>query len=52
MIPFQVRWRKGEDIDKAIDFANIVGTLTVMKKGVQSSLPLLVDVMKYENDNV
>ncbi|MCX7843103.1 MAG: ribokinase [Clostridia bacterium] len=35
---------RGEDIDTAIDFANIVGTLTVTKKGAQTSLPTLHDV--------
>lgn len=35
---------KGGHIDDAIDFANVVGTLTVTKKGAQSSLPTLEDV--------
>lgn len=38
---------KGEDIDSAIDFANIVGTLTVTKKGAQTSLPDMEDVKKF-----
>ncbi len=31
-------------IDEAVDFANIVGTITVTRKGAQSSLPLLSEV--------
>lgn len=38
---------KGMDIDDAIDFCNIVGTLTVMKSGAQASLPTLKQVEEY-----
>jgi len=38
---------KGEDIHKAIDFANAVGTLSVTKKGAQTSLPTLHEVTEY-----
>lgn len=38
----------GRDIDGAIDFANIVGTLTVTKKGAQNSLPTLEEVINYK----
>lgn len=31
-------------IDEAVDFANIVGTITVTRKGAQSSIPLLSEV--------
>lgn len=34
----------GKSLDEAIDFANIVGTLTVTKRGAQSSLPTLAEV--------
>lgn len=36
-----------EDINKAIDFANAVGTITVTKKGAQASLPSLQEVREY-----
>jgi ribokinase len=39
---------QGRDIDSAIDFANIVGTLTVMKKGAQTSLPTLSEVEAFQ----
>lgn len=35
---------QGKDLNAAVDFANTVGTLTVMKKGAQVSLPSLEDV--------
>lgn len=35
---------EGMDIDTAVDFANAVGTLTVMKKGAQTSLPFRHEV--------
>lgn len=35
---------KGKTIDEAVDFGNIVGTLTVTKKGAQTSLPTMADV--------
>lgn len=34
-------------IDDTIDFCNIIGTLTVMKKGAQISLPYYDEVMNY-----
>jgi len=37
----------GKTIDEAVDFGNIVGTLTVMKKGAQTSLPTLEDVLNF-----
>lgn len=38
---------QGRAIDEAVDFGNIVGTLTVMKKGAQTSLPTLQDVLNF-----
>jgi ribokinase len=38
-------------IDEAVNFANIVGTLTVMKRGAQPSLPFLQDVQNYKSLN-
>jgi len=38
---------EGMDIDAAVDFASKVGTLTVMKKGAQTSLPYRKDVENY-----
>ena len=35
---------QGKSLDEAIDFANIVGSLTVTKKGAQPSLPTIEDV--------
>ena len=35
---------QGMSIDEAVDFGNIVGTLTVMKKGAQTSFPFLSEV--------
>lgn len=35
---------EGIDINEAVDFANIVGSITVTKKGAQSSLPSLDEV--------
>ncbi len=35
---------EGSDISDAIDFANVVGTLTVMKAGAQTSLPTRAEV--------
>lgn len=40
---------EGMNIDSAIDFANIVGTLTVTKKGAQTSLPSMKDVLEFKN---
>ncbi|MGE5614260.1 MAG: ribokinase [Bacillota bacterium] len=37
----------GKSIDEAVDFANIVGTLTVMKKGAQTSLPYIQEVEEF-----
>ncbi len=39
---------QGKSIDEAVDFGNIVGTLTVMKKGAQISLPTIEDVLKFD----
>ena len=36
-------------MEEAIDFCNLVGTLTVMKKGVQASLPTLEEVNDYKD---
>lgn len=38
---------QGKTIDEAVDFANIAGTLTVMKKGAQASLPTLKDIQDF-----
>ena len=38
---------EGKTIDQAVDFANIVGTLTVTKRGAQTSLPFREDVEKF-----
>ena len=38
----------GKSIDEAIDFANIVGTITVTRKGAQSSLPTIDEVKKQQ----
>ena len=38
-------------IDEAVDFANIVGTITVTRKGAQSSLPLLSEVADFIKSN-
>ena len=38
---------QGKTIDEAVDFGNIVGTLTVTKRGAQISLPTLMDVENY-----
>lgn len=35
---------QGKSIDEAVDFGNIVGTLTVTKKGAQTSLPTMEEV--------
>jgi ribokinase len=37
----------GKTIDEAVEFANIVGTLTVTKKGAQASLPDMRDVEEF-----
>lgn len=37
----------GADMDSAIDFANAVGSLTVTRKGAQTSLPYLSQVREY-----
>jgi len=42
---------EGKTIDEAVDFANIVGTLTVTKKGAQTSLPTVKDVENYIKNN-
>lgn len=39
---------ESESIDEAVDFGNKVGTLTVMKKGAQISLPSRHDVDEFE----
>jgi ribokinase len=39
---------QGKTIDEAVDFGNIVGTLTVTKKGAQTSLPTLKDVEDFK----
>lgn len=41
----------GMSIDEAIDFANTVGTLTVMKSGAQTSLPTLSEVKEFIEKN-
>ena len=41
----------GNSIDEAVDFASIVGSLTVTKKGAQSSLPSIEEVRKIQNIN-
>jgi len=46
---FALGLQKGWSIDKAIEFANIVGGLTVTKLGAQSSLPSREDVVAYQN---
>lgn len=38
---------EGNSIDEAVDFANIVGALTVTKSGAQRSLPISVDVDEF-----
>jgi len=38
---------QGRSIDAAVDFGNIVGTLTVTKKGAQTSLPTSEDVESF-----
>lgn len=40
----------GKSIDSAIDFANIVGTITVTRKGAQSSLPTIDEVKNFNID--
>jgi len=42
-----VAFAEGMDIDSAIDFANMVGSLTVMKAGAQTSLPTRAEVLAY-----
>lgn len=44
-----VAFSEGMDIDAAIDFANAVGTLTVMKAGAQPSLPTRAEVEGFMN---
>lgn len=44
-----VKLSQDASIDEAIDFCNIVGTLTVMKKGAQTSLPTLEEVEAFIN---
>lgn len=41
----------GKNIDDAVLYANAVGTLTVMKKGAQISLPFQKDVDRYFMEN-
>lgn len=38
---------EGKNINEAVDFANIVGAMTVMKRGAQTSLPLREEVEKH-----
>lgn len=38
---------EGKDIDQAVDFANIVGMLTVTKRGAQTSLPFREEVNNF-----
>jgi len=40
---------EGKSIDEAVDFGNKVGTLTVMKKGAQTSLPSREDVEAFND---
>jgi ribokinase len=42
-----VKISEGASVGEAIDFSNIVGTLTVMKRGAQASLPSLKDVNSF-----
>lgn len=39
---------EGNKIHEAVDFGNLAGTLTVTKKGAQTSLPSLEDILKFE----
>lgn len=39
---------EGKSIDEAIDFANIVGALTVSKSGAQRSLPMRIEVENFK----
>jgi ribokinase len=41
----------GKSIDNAVDFANIVGTITVTRRGAQASLPSLNEVKEYMKNN-
>jgi len=43
---------QGKNIDEAVDFGNIVGTLTVTKKGAQTSLPTMEDVNLFLNAQI
>ncbi len=38
---------QGKNIDAAVDFGNIVGSLTVTKKGAQTSLPTLAEYLNF-----
>lgn len=40
----------GMNIDEAVHFANIVGAITVTKKGAQTSLPTIEEVEKFKNE--
>lgn len=40
---------KGMDFEKSVEFANVVGSLTVTKKGAQSSLPYIDEVLEIFN---
>lgn len=42
----------GKSIDEAINFATLVGALTVMKKGAQPSLPSLEEVENFQIDYI
>jgi len=42
---------QGKTMDEAVDFGNIVGTLTVTKKGAQTSLPSMEDVENFLKSN-
>ncbi|WP_042273479.1 ribokinase [[Clostridium] dakarense] len=45
-----VAFSKDKSIDKAMDFASKVGALTVMKKGAQTSLPKIEDVINFKGE--
>jgi ribokinase len=47
-----VAFTNGKNIDEAIDFANTVGALTVMKKGAQPSLPFLEEVERFRKEKL
>lgn len=45
-----IEYVKSGDIEKAIRFANIVGTITVTRLGAQPSLPSLYEVMEFAKE--